>query len=91
MASPNARSSTINSASGLETISHSDQEYERDLEKDRAWARHEGESLRESVPLEEMHASSPFHVRPRAHVDRGDYPYSREPIGPDSACVRHGS
>ncbi|KAG1752538.1 uncharacterized protein EDB91DRAFT_1293158 [Suillus paluster] len=63
-------------------ISHPDPEYERDLERDRAWPRHEGESAREYVPSGAMHASPPSHLRPRPPVDRGDYQYSREPIGP---------
>ncbi|KAG1892191.1 hypothetical protein F4604DRAFT_1966449 [Suillus subluteus] len=85
MASPNARASRLHNHQRVgpgATINHPDPEYERDLERERAWARHEGESARESAPSGVMHASPPSHLRPRPHVDRGDYSYSREPIGP---------
>jgi hypothetical protein len=85
MASPNTRASRLHNHQRVvpgATISHPDPEYERDLERERAWARHEGESAREPAPSGAMHASPPSHLRPRPHVDRGDYSYSREPIGP---------
>ncbi|OAX44038.1 hypothetical protein K503DRAFT_730300 [Rhizopogon vinicolor AM-OR11-026] len=67
-------------------VNHPDPEYEREreLERERAWARHEAEreSAREYAPSVPMHASPPLHLRPRPPVDRADYPYSREPIGP---------
>lgn len=81
MASPNTRASRLHNHQRVgpgSTISHPDPEYERDLERERAWARHEGESAREYAPSGAMHASPPSHLRPRPHVD----PYSREPIGP---------
>lgn len=61
-----------------------DPEYERDLERERAWARHEAEreSAREYAPSAAVHASPPLHMRPRPPIDRADYPYSREPTGP---------
>jgi hypothetical protein len=67
-------------------INHPDPEYERerDFERERAWAHHEAErdSAREYAPSASMHASPPLHLRSRPPVDRSDYTYSREPIGP---------
>ncbi|KAG1783048.1 hypothetical protein EV702DRAFT_1059853 [Suillus placidus] len=85
MASPNARASRLHNHQRVvpgAIVSHPDPEYERDLERERSWARHEGESAREYAPSGAMHVSPPSHPRPRPHVDRGDYSYSREPIGP---------
>lgn len=87
IASPNTRASRIHNhqrpGPGA-VINHPDPEYERDLERERerGWTRHEGESAREYASSGVIHPSPPSHLRPRPHVDRADYPYPREPIGP---------
>lgn len=67
-------------------VNHPDPEYERELERERerAWTHHEAEreSAREYAPSVPMHASPPLHLRQRPPIDRVDYPYSRDPVGP---------
>jgi hypothetical protein len=78
---------TINSSSGLlgVTISHSDPEYKRDLEKDRAWTRHEGEICAFGSDA----CISSLSSKPRPRVDRRTTHTLASPLdGPTTlACV----
>ncbi|KAH7930661.1 hypothetical protein BV22DRAFT_1124696 [Leucogyrophana mollusca] len=60
-------------------INHPDIEYERELDRERAWAARQREldlerdSTREYGSSASMHASPPSHSRSRQPLDRGDY------------------